>query len=52
MAEDSAVNDTIFRADSLPTEQEQEAGEADDNVPARPSIVMKKPTADFNAVGP
>ena len=40
-------NDTIFRADSLATEQEN--NDEHENVPVRASITMKKPSVDFNA---
>jgi len=42
-------NETIFRADSLATEQE--VGD-DDSMPVRASIQMKKPSIDFNAIAP
>ena len=42
---------TIWRAESLPSEpaESQDAGNGD--VPVRSSITMKKPSIDFNAVG-
>ena len=47
---------TIFRADSLPTEQAEAeqtpAYNGNVKLPVRPSLSMKKPSIDFNACGP
>ena len=51
---------TIWRADSLPTETAETQQQApaisdlqpDSNAPVRQSLKMKKPSVDFNAIGP
>ena len=50
MADEINETQTFWRADSLATEQEDQSNGV--NIPVRASIQMKKPSIDFNAMGP
>ncbi len=50
MAEEFNETQTFWRADTIAIQQEDQTD--DFTIPVRASIQMKKPSVDFNALGP
>ncbi len=50
MAEEINETQTFWRADTIANQQEEQTD--DFTIPVRASIQMKKPSVDFNALGP